>query len=199
MMTHILVLYYSRHGNTRSLARLIARGIEKTGAIAKLRTVPDVYCLGEEPNPKTANKELEDPFVTKDDLVMANGLAFGSPVRFGNMAAPLKHFIDSTSNQWLAGELIGKPALLFTSGSMFHGGQETTLQSMMLPLLHHGMLIMGLPHSLPALHTTNTGGTPYGPSVINHDTKREISAEEKQLALEAGKRLARIASQLTGL
>lgn len=197
-MTQILVLYYSRHGSTRSLARLIARGIEQSGAIAKLRTVPEVFCMGEELSQQATNKEPEDPFVTKDDLTEANGLAFGSPVRFGNMAAPLKHFIDSTSNQWLAGELIGKPALVFTSGSMLHGGQETTLQSMMLPLLHHGMLILGLPHSLPALHTSKTGGTPYGPSVISQDTKREISPEEKQLALEAGKRLADIAKQLTG-
>ncbi len=199
MITQILVLYYSHHGSTRSLARLIARGIEKTGAIAKLRTVPDIYCVGEKLAPQKNTKEPEDPYVTKNDLISANGIAFGSPVRFGNMAAPLKHFIDSTSNQWLAGELIGKPALVFTSGSMLHGGQETTLQSMMLPLLHHGMLIMGLPHSLPALHTTNTGGTPYGPTVINQNTKREISPEEKQLALEAGKRLAIIASQLTNL
>lgn len=193
-MHSILVLYYSRHGSTRQLARQIARGIEQiAGCEAVLRTVAD---LG-------ANGQLEtdtsgDPLVTKADLQQCSGLALGSPVRFGNMAAPLKHFIDSTSAEWLSGTLIGKPACVFTASSSMHGGQETTLQSMMLPLLHHGMLIVGLPYSEPALHTTNTGGTPYGPSHLNHEQSRQLSTEECELAQACGKRLAEVACKLQG-
>ncbi len=199
-MTKILVLYYSRHGSTKKMARLIARGIESTGAEAYLRTVPDLLTTEElEQKRKECEKNQQvpdDPFVTKEDLLNCDGLAFGSPVRFGNMAAPLKHFIDSTSKEWLAGSLIGKPAMVFCAGSMLHGGQETTLQSMMLPLIHHGMLIVGLPHSLPALHTTEGGGSPYGPSHISLDTKRVPDADEKSLAIAGGVRIAEIAKKL---
>ncbi|WP_407331148.1 NAD(P)H:quinone oxidoreductase [Enterovibrio sp. 27052020O] len=191
-MTEILVLYYSRHGGTKKLARLIARGIESTGAVARLRTVPELATAGEDP----IFSEPDDPFVTLDDLTACDGMALGSPVRFGNMAAPLKHFIDSTSKAWLAGTLIGKPAIVFSSGSMLHGGQETTLQSMMLPLLHHGMIIVGLPHSEPALHTTSGGGSPYGPSHVTGESRRQPDSDEKALAIVAGKRLADIAAKL---
>ncbi len=191
-MIEILVLYYSRHGSTRNVARLIARGIESTGAVARLRTVPELSIAGETKPAVTA----DDPFVTLDDLKACQGLALGSPVRFGNMAAPLKHFIDSTSKEWLAGTLIGKPAMVFNSGSMLHGGQETTLQSMMLPLLHHGMVIVGLPHSEAALHTTTGGGSPYGPSHLTREARRHPDADEKALAIAGGKRLADIASKL---
>ncbi|KKD62081.1 hypothetical protein RN22_01825 [Grimontia sp. AD028] len=191
-MTEVLVLYYSRHGGTRSVARLIARGIEASGAVARLRTVPDIASVGE-----TSSAEIpEDPYVSIEDLKACHGLALGSPVRFGNMAAPLKHFIDSTAKEWLAGTLIGKPAMVFTSGSMLHGGQETTLNTMMLPLLHHGMVIVGLPHSEPALHTTQGGGSPYGPSHITGEGRRQPDAEEKNLAIAGGKRLAEIAARL---
>lgn len=194
-MIQILILYYSRHGSTRDLARLIARGVESSGAEAIIRTVPELQLM-DESTPQASREPASDPFVSKADLLSCHGLAFGSPVRFGNMAAPLKHFIDSTSNEWLAGELIGKPAMVFTSGSMLHGGQETTLQSMMLPFLHHGMVMVGLPHTLPALHTTQSGGTPYGPSRINQEKQRAITAEEKQLAMAGGARLATIAIKL---
>lgn len=191
-MTEILVLYYSRHGGTRNLARLIARGIEASGAVARLRTVPDIQIIGETCSPQLA----DDPLVTREDLAACDGLALGSPVRFGNMAAPLKHFIDSTAKEWLAGTLIGKPALVFTSGSMLHGGQETTLQTMMLPLLHHGMVIVGVPHSEPALHSTQGGGSPYGPSHLTGEGRRQADAEEKHIAIAAGRRLADIATRL---
>lgn len=191
-MTEILILYFSLHGGTKQLARLIARGIESTGARACLRTVPEIQAVNENIEPKDGG----DPYVTLEDFERCDGLAFGSPVRFGNMAAPLKYFIDSTSKQWLTGKMIGKPALVFTSGSMLHGGQETTLQSMMLPLIHHGMLIIGLPHSLPELHTTTGGGSPYGPSMIVEDGKRTPNTEEKSLAIAAGVRLADIAKKL---
>ncbi|MDF2183531.1 NAD(P)H:quinone oxidoreductase [Grimontia hollisae] len=191
-MTDILVLYYSRHGGTKSLARLIARGVEATGAVARLRTVPELAVAGE----TVAETIPDDPYVTLDDLNACDGLALGSPVRFGNMAAPLKHFIDTTATSWLAGTLIGKPAMVFTSGSMLHGGQETTLNTMMLPLLHHGMVIVGLPHSEPALHTTQGGGSPYGPSHITAEHRRQPDVDEKNLAIAGGKRLAEIASRL---
>ncbi|PSU32193.1 NAD(P)H:quinone oxidoreductase [Photobacterium lutimaris] len=193
-MHSILVLYYSRHGSTRQLARQIARGIEQVaGCEAELRTVADINADGQL-QPDASG----DPQVTKTDLQQCAGLALGSPVRFGNMAAPLKHFIDSTSAEWLSGSLIGKPACVFTASSSMHGGQETTLQSMMLPLLHHGMLIVGLPYSEPALHTTSTGGTPYGPSHLNHEQCRQLSPEEGELAQACGKRLAEVACKLQG-
>ncbi|WP_064602327.1 NAD(P)H:quinone oxidoreductase [Photobacterium sp. J15] len=193
-MRKILVLYYSRHGNTRQLARHIARGIEQVDDCeAVLRTVAEIDSMGKLGEPPFDG----DPFVTHDDLKACCGLAMGSPVRFGNMAAPLKHFIDSTSAQWLAGTLIGKPACVFTSSSSMHGGQETTLQSMMLPLLHHGMLIVGLPYSEPELHTTRAGGTPYGASHLNQGQQKQLQSDETALAQALGRRLAETASKLT--
>ncbi|WP_120510141.1 NAD(P)H:quinone oxidoreductase [Photobacterium salinisoli] len=190
-MLPILVLYYSRHGSTRQLARQIARGIGQVeGCEAVLRTVPEIRANGElEDGP-----DQGDPYVSVADLEQCQGLALGSPVRFGNMAAPLKHFIDSTSAQWLSGSLIGKPACVFTASSSMHGGQETTLQSMLLPLLHHGMLVLGLPYSEPLLHTTQSGGTPYGASHLNQNDG--LTSDEASLAQALGKRLAQTARQL---
>ncbi|MGF1836652.1 NAD(P)H:quinone oxidoreductase [Photobacterium sanguinicancri] len=191
-MHSILVLYYSRHGSTRQLARQIARGIEQVdGCEAVLRTVPDISEQGLQTQPPVDG----DPWVNHHDLQTCCGLALGSPVRFGNMAASLKHFIDSTSAQWLSGALIGKPASLFTSSSSMHGGQETTLQSMMLPLLHHGMLIVGIPYSEPQLHTTEHGGTPYGASHLNYGNG--LHQDEMLLAQALGKRLAQTAKKLS--
>lgn len=190
-MHSILVLYYSRHGSTRQLARHIARGIEQVeGCEAVLRTVPDITDQGIETTPPQDG----DPWVSHADLKQCAALALGSPVRFGNMAAPLKYFIDTTSGQWLSGTLIDKPACLFTSSSSLHGGQETTLQSMMLPLLHHGMMILGIPYSEPELHTTQHGGTPYGASHLNQGMG--LQADETTLAQALGKRLATTAKQL---
>ncbi|GAB6264383.1 NAD(P)H:quinone oxidoreductase [Photobacterium sp. CCB-ST2H9] len=189
-MLPVLVLYYSRHGSTRQLARQIARGIgQVAGCEAILRTVPDIRASGEQEAVSDG-----DPFVTQADLDTCQGLALGSPVRFGNMAAPLKHFIDSTSAQWLSGSLIGKPACVFTASSSMHGGQETTLQSMLLPLLHHGMLVLGLPYSEPLLHTTQSGGTPYGASHLNQ--QGGLTEDEAALAQALGKRLAQTALKL---
>jgi NAD(P)H dehydrogenase (quinone) len=194
-MLTVLVLYYSRHGNTRQLARQIARGIEQVdGCEARLRTVAEINAQGQTDElPLTG-----DPIVTLEDLKQCTGVALGSPVRFGNMAAPLKHFIDSTSTEWLSGTLIGKPASVFTSSSSMHGGQETTLQSMMLPLLHHGMLVVGIPYSEPLLHTTQHGGTPYGASHLNNENNKTIHSNEAALAQALGKRLATIALKLNG-
>ena len=189
-MHKILVLYYSRHGNTRQLARHISRGIEQvSGCEAVLRTVTEI-------GTNDLQQSNLDPIVSHDDLKQCIGLAMGSPVRFGNMAAPLKHFIDSTSQEWLSGTLIDKPACVFTSSSSMHGGQETTLQSMMLPLLHHGMLIVGIPYSEPTLHTTQHGGTPYGASHLNTGTNKQLHSDEIELAQALGKRLALTAMQL---
>ena len=192
-MHKILVLYYSRHGGTQQLARHIGRGIEQVdGCEAILRTVTDLDSQGELVGAPTKGV----PIVTLDDLKACSGLAMGSPVRFGNMAAPLKHFIDSTSSHWLSGTLIGKPGCVFTSSSSMHGGQETTLQSMMLPLLHHGMLIVGLPYSEPQLHTTRSGGTPYGASHLSHGQQKVLDNDESALAQALGKRLAEAAIKL---
>lgn len=189
-MHKILVLYYSRHGNTRQLARHIARGIEHIdGCEAVLRTVADI-------DPQDRSSSDLDPIVTHNDLKQCIGLAMGSPVHFGNMAAPLKHFIDSTSQEWLLGTLIDKPACVFTSSSSIHGGQETTLQSMLLPLLHHGMMILGIPYSEPTLHTTTHGGTPYGASHFNQGNHKPLHKDESELAQALGQRLARTAVQL---
>ncbi len=192
----ILVLYYSRHGSVQSLARLVARGVESVaGAEARLRTVPAVSTVAEavaEPIPETG-----DPYVTHGDLEDCAGLALGSPTRFGNMAAPLKYFLDTTSALWLSGTLTGKPAGVFTSTSSLHGGQETTLVSMMLPLLHHGMLLVGLPYAEPALGRTTTGGTPYGPShVAGADNTQPVSRDEQELCIALGRRLATTAVAL---
>ncbi|WP_434356442.1 NAD(P)H:quinone oxidoreductase [Parasalinivibrio latis] len=196
-MTKILVLYYSRHGGTRALARHIARGIESTGAEAVIRTVPDLPRYESLPIAGPAAHTPDgDPFITKNDLKSCDGLALGSPVRFGNMAAPLKHFLDATSGEWLAGTLIGKPAAVFTSGGSLHGGQESTLLTMMLPLLHHGMVITGLPYSETALHTTSSGGSPYGPGHVSGDGKLPLDNDEKTLAIALGTRLANIGRKL---
>lgn len=189
-MHKILVLYYSKQGNTRQLARHIGRGIEQVANCeAILRTVAEI-------NPVESNTEPSDPLVTLADLQQCDGLAMGSPVRFGNMAAPLKHFIDTTSALWLSGNLIGKPACVFTSSSSLHGGQETTLQSMILPLLHHGMLIVGIPYSEPLLHTTEHGGTPYGASHVNRGINKQLQEDEIELAQALGRRLASMAIKL---
>lgn len=196
-MADILVLYYSRHGATADMARLIARGIEEVpGMQARLRTVPAVSTVCEAV--EDSIPESGAPYASLDDLRECVGLALGSPTRFGNMAAPLKYFIDSTSSLWLSGGLAGKPAAVFTSTSSLHGGQETTLTSMMLPLLHHGMLIQGLPYSDSTLLETRTGGTPYGAShLAGADSQNPLSDDEKHLCRLLGKRLAETAHKLT--
>ena len=192
---YILVLYYSRHGATAQMARQIARGVEQGGMAARLRTVPGVSseCAAVAPE----IPEEGALYASLDDLRQCAGLALGSPTRFGNMAAPLKYFLDGTSGLWLTGELVGKPAALFTSTASLHGGQESTLLSMMLPLLHHGMLISGLPYSEPALLHTQGGGTPYGAShLAGADGKRPLDEHEISLCRALGKRLAHIAQRL---
>jgi NAD(P)H dehydrogenase (quinone) len=192
----ILVLYYSRHGATRKLAELIAQGIESvSGCEAVLRTVPAVSAVSEAT--ESAVPSSGAPYVELADLESCAGLALGSPTRFGNMAAPLKYFIDGSSAQWLSGALAGKPACVFTSTGSLHGGQESTLLSMMLPLLHHGMLMLGLPYSEPALMATASGGSPYGAthwSGISGD--KTISDDTRALAIALGKRLATTAKKL---
>lgn len=189
-MTEVLVLYYSRHGATAELARQVARGIEEVeGVQARIRTVPEVSAVSEAV--ADSIPEQGPPYATLDDLKECAGLALGSPTRFGNMAAPLRYFLDSTTPLWLSGSLAGKPAAVFTSTSSMHGGQETTLVSMMFPLLHHGMLVLGLPYSEPDLVTTRSGGTPYGAShVAGPQNDQPITDEEKHLARVLGRRLA---------
>jgi NAD(P)H dehydrogenase (quinone) len=195
-MNEILVLYYSRYGATADMANIIARGIEThPDCQARIRTVPPVSAVCE----ATADDiPAEGPlYATLDDLRECAALVLGSPTRFGNMAAPLKYFIDSSSSLWLGGDLAGKPAAAFTSTSSMHGGQEATLLSMMLPLIHHGMLIMGLPYTESELLTTTSGGTPYGPShLAGSDSKRPLSDEEKHLCTTLGKRIADITARL---
>jgi len=194
-LSYILVLYYSRHGATAEMARQIARGVEEGGMEARLRTVPAVSSVCEAV--EDAIPESGAPYATADDLRCCAGLALGSPTRYGNMAAAMKYFIDGTSALWLSGALIGRPAAVFTSTSSLHGGQESTLLSMMLPLLHHGMLLLGLPYSEQDLLHTQTGGTPYGPShLAGADSKLPLSDEEKRLCLALGRRLARTAMAL---
>jgi len=197
MMRKVLVLYYSRHGATAEMARLIARGVEGVdGVESVLRTVPEVSETCEATTEKVPSDGA--PYVSLDDLKNCDGLALGSPTRFGNMAAPLKYFLEKTSGQWLSGSLVGKPAGVFTSTSSLHGGQEATLLSMMIPLLHHGMLISGLPYSESELLTTTTGGTPYGPShVAGANSDLPLSDDEKTLCIALGKRLAHLALKLT--
>lgn len=192
----VLVLYYSHHGSVRELARHIAHGIEQVpGATARLRTVPRVSALCEATEP--AVPDAGAPYVELRDLEECVALALGSPTRFGNMAAPLKYFLDSTSGLWLGGALSGKPAAVFTSSSSMHGGQESTLLSMMLPLLHHGMLIVGIPYGEAALSTTREGGTPYGASHVSGSAGTiAASDDEKMLASALGRRLAETALKL---
>jgi len=192
----VLVLYYSRHGATAQLANLIARGVESVdGVEATLRTVPEISETCE-----AVSDSIPDsghPYVQLDDLRNCSALALGSPTRFGNMAAPLKYFLEKTSADWMSGTLVGKPACVFTSTSSLHGGQESTLLSMMIPLLHHGMLICGQPYTDADLLTTQTGGTPYGVShVAGANNDQPISEEEKRLSIAMGKRLASLAKQL---
>lgn len=195
MTPYVLVLYYSRHGATASMAQHIARGVELAGMEAKLRTVPAVSTEIEAVAP--AIPEEGAIYATLDDLKNCSALALGSPTRFGNMAAPMKYFLDGTSNLWLTGELVNKPAAVFTSTSSLHGGQESTLLSMMLPLLHHGMLICGLPYSEAALSQTLSGGTPYGAShLAGADSKRPLDEHEVSLCVAQGKRLAEFAKKL---
>lgn len=195
-MAYILVLYYSRYGATAEMARQIARGVEEVSGIeARIRTVPPVSTVCEATEPGVPDSGA--PYATLDDLAGCAGLALGSPTRFGNMAAPLKYFVDGSSALWLSGGLIGRPAAVFTSTSSMHGGQETTLYSMMLPLLHHGMLIVGLPYSATQLLQTRTGGTPYGPShLAGTDSKLPLSDDERGLCRILGKRLAETAARL---
>ncbi|HCN62979.1 MAG TPA: NAD(P)H:quinone oxidoreductase [Pseudomonas sp.] len=192
---YILVLFYSRHGATAEMARHIARGIEQGGIEARLRTVPAISAECEAVAPSIP--EDGALYASLDDLKNCSGLALGSPTRFGNMAAPLKYFLDGTSNLWLTGALVGKPAGVFTSTASLHGGQETTLLSMIMPLLHHGMLITGLPYSESALLNTTGGGTPYGPSHhAGADGKRKLDEHEIALCRALGLRLAATAQKL---
>ncbi|MBY0445854.1 MAG: NAD(P)H:quinone oxidoreductase [Burkholderiales bacterium] len=194
-MPEILVLYYSTHGATRQMAQLIARGIESEGVTARLRTVPRISTVCEAI--EASVPDAGAPYAELADLQECIAVALGSPTRFGNMAAPMKYFWDGTVGDWLKGSLIGKPACVFTSTGSMHGGNESTLLTMMLPLLHHGMLIVGTPYSETMLSTTTSGGTPYGPShVAGSESNQPLSAEEKQLCIAQGKRLAQIALKL---
>ena len=192
---YILVLFYSRNGSTSEMARQIARGIEQGGLEARLRTVPAISAECEAVAPAIPDEGAM--YASLDDLKNSSGLALGSPTRFGNMAAPLKYFLDGTSNLWLTGALVGKPAGVFTSTASMHGGQESTLLSMLLPLMHHGMLVTGLPYSESALLHTTAGGTPYGPSHhAGADGKRGLDEHEIALCRALGQRLATIARKL---
>ncbi len=195
-MPEILVLYYSRGGSVARLARQIARGIgEVDGMHARLRTVPPVAPVTQLASPPEPDDGA--PYVDKRDLAECAGLVIGSPTRFGNMAAPMKHFIDSLGSEWASGTLVGKPAAVFTSTASMHGGQESTLLSMLLPLLHHGCVIAGIPYTESALNTTRSGGTPYGAShVAGMDDQPEPTDEEAQLARALGRRVAQLAVKL---
>ena len=196
-MAEVLVLYYSQGGAVKEMAQLIARGIESQAGIkARIRSVPKVSsnCEATEPDIPASG----DPYVELSDLQECIGLALGSPTRFGNMAAAMKYFLDSTVSNWLKGDLIGKPAAVFTSSGSMHGGNEATLLSMMLPLLHHGMVMVGIPYSEAELSATKTGGTPYGAShVAGANDDLAISADERKLCLALGKRLGQIALKLS--
>jgi len=195
-MSEILVLYYSRHGSTAALAREVCVGVDSVpGAAARLRTVPAVSPVSEAT--EDAVPSSGPPYVTRDDLADCRGLLLGSPTRFGNMAAALKYFIDSTGSEWLAGTLSGKPAGVFTSTSTLHGGQESTLLTMALPLVHHGMLLVGVPFTVPEVESTRTGGGPYGASHVTFNRKPDaLSAEERAIARALGRRVAEIALKL---
>ena len=195
-MADILVLYYSHSGSVRELARHIARGIDSvSGMAARVRTVPRVSTVVEATAPDVPNDG--PPYVRLADLAECVGLALGSPTRFGNMAAPLKYFLDGTGGEWMRGTLVGKPACVFTSTSTQHGGQEATLLTMMVPLLHHGMVLVGIPYSEPELTSTRDGGTPYGAShVAGAAGDLPVSEHEKKLAFALGKRVAVVAAKL---
>lgn len=195
-MPDVLVLYYSRHGSVKQMAQYVARGVETVPDMAaRLRTVPAVSTVTQATEPEIPDSGA--PYVEQEDLEQCIGLALGSPTRFGNMAAPMKYFIDSLGGMWLRGALTGKPATVFTASSSAHGGQETTLLSMMLPLMHHGMVIVSLPYTEAELFSTRSGGTPYGASHIagvNND--QPVSEDERKLCIAHGRHLARIARKL---
>ncbi|MEW8018277.1 MAG: NAD(P)H:quinone oxidoreductase [Candidatus Thiodiazotropha endolucinida] len=195
-MAEVLILFYSRHGATAEMARDIARGVEEIpGVTARLRTVPEVSALCEAA--EDTIPESGPPYVSETDMRECDGLILGSPTRFGNMAAPMKYFLDTTSQLWMSGALIDKPASVFTSASSLHGGQESTLLSMMLPLLHHGMLIQGIPYSETALLHTQSGGTPYGAShLAGGNSKLPVSDEEKRICKTQGRRMAETVKRL---
>lgn len=189
--TYVLILYYSRNGHVKMLAEQIAQGVEMAGIEARLRTVPSVSTVCE--SIAQSIPDSGDIYCTEDDLANCSGLLIGSPTRFGNMAAPLKYFLDGTGSLWASGALIGKPAGAFTSSSSIHGGQESTLLSMMIPLMHHGMLIAGVPYSESALSSTQKGGTPYGASHVEDGC---LTDEEQKICQAQGKRLAELATKL---
>jgi NAD(P)H dehydrogenase (quinone) len=195
-MTEILVLFYSRKGSTAELARQVCRGVESVdGARARLRTVPAVAAVVDQLQPPVPAEG--PPYASHDDLRQCDGLVMGSPTRFGNMAAPLKFFLDGTSALWVSGALAGKPAGVFTSTQTLHGGQETTLLSMMMPLLHHGMYIVGIPYTEAALTSTRSGGTPYGAShFAGDDTQPRLTDDERTVAVLLGRRVAELAVKL---
>lgn len=190
----ILILYYSRNGSTAALARAAARGVESAGATARLRTVPSVSATSEATEPSVPPDG--PPYAALADLRECDGLLLGSPTRFGNMAAPLKYFLDSTSELWLAGTMADKPAGVFTSSSSLHGGQESTLLTMILPLIHHGMLWVGVPYTETALFDTQTGGSPYGATHIATDWNSSVSKHEDAVARKLGRRIAELAKRL---
>ncbi len=196
-MPEILVLYYSRNGSVRQMAQLVGRGIETvSGMTARLRTVPAVSTVSEAVAPDIPDSG--SPYVEQRDLEECAGLALGSPTRFGNMAAPMKYFLDGLGGLWLRGTMVGKPASVFTASSTMHGGQETTLLSMMLPLMHHGMVIVSLPYTEPELSSTRSGGTPYGASHVSGvDNDQPVSEDERRLCIAQGRQLATIAQKLT--
>lgn len=193
---YILIVYYSRHGATAQMANFIGRGVENVaGMTARIRTVPSISAVAEAVTPSVP--EQGPPYATLDDLEHCQGLILGSPTRFGNMAAPLKYFLDSTSSLWLSGKLVGIPAGAFTSTGTLHGGQETTLLSMLLPLLHHGAVIVGVPYTENALIDTQTGGTPYGPShYAGLKGEHNISEHEKIICQTLGKRIAELGAKI---
>ncbi|MEB3752998.1 NAD(P)H:quinone oxidoreductase [Acinetobacter sp. MD2(2019)] len=195
MQSYILILYYSKLGATREMAYLIADGVEAAGVATKIRTVPEISTVVEIAAPSIPNEG--DIYCSLDDLAHCSGLAVGSPTRFGNMASPLKYFWDQTTPLWLSGALQNKPACVFTSSGSMHGGQESTLLSMLPPLFHHGMMILGLTNAHPALSNTQSGGTPYGASHVS-GTRHEkmLSSDEKLLCFEQGKRLGELAKKL---
>ncbi len=192
---YVLVLYYSRYGATARMAQQLARGVEEAGIEARLRTVPAVSPNTEASEPPVP--EAGAVYCTEDDLANCAGLLLGSPTRFGNMAAPMKYFLDGTSSLWMSGTLIGKPAGVFSSSASLHGGQETTLISMMIPLMHHGMLLAGIPYSESGLVNTDAGGTPYGAThVAGADSKKPVTETELELCLAQGKRIGELALKL---
>lgn len=195
-MATILVLYYSRYGATKQMAQQIARGIESIpGMEACIRTVPPVSASTEATEPPIPDSGA--PYATLEDLKDCAGLALGSPTRFGNMAAPLKYFIDQASSLWLSGQLVNKPAVVFSSTASLHGGQETTLLSMMLPLFHLGFILLGIPYTEADLNSTQTGGTPYGAThYAGMASKNPLSPEEQRLCVALGKRLAQLSAKL---